>query len=378
MRIDFKHWLYSGCDYAIHPAEKRKILNLNLAALIAFISISLYSVIYLATGNIALRTATYIHLPFTLFFLSVPWLTSQGWVNVARWAYSLALPTVIFLVILFVEGDLLDVHYYFILTGLVPVMLFPLSNWRAMLGLYMINIGLFVYVEQGLIEPTPALLTLDTWFITAMRLFFKYTGLLTLLLVILLSEFAAERNETQLEALSNTDKLTGLLNRRGLERYFEDALAHCRRATGCCAFLILDMDNFKPLNDLYGHDAGDILLKEVAMRITRALRATDVVARLGGDEFVILLPLGANREKAVRHALKIAEKIRLSLAATYSIAVKKGHASDYVTHQCSSSIGATIFSFGANWVDVFKQADTAMYQSKTQGRNRVSLFEENA
>lgn len=230
MRIDFKHWLYSGCDYAIHSADKRKILNLNLAALIAFVSVSLYSVIYLATGNVALRTATYIHLPFTLFFLSVPWLTSRGWVNFTRLAYSLALPTLIFLVILFVEGDLLDVHYYFILTGLVPVMLFPLKSWRVILGLYMLNIALFVYVEQGLIAPAPALLTLDTWFITTMHLFFRYTGLLTLLLVILLSEFVAERNETQLEALSNTDKLTGLLNRRGLERSFEDASAHSRRS----------------------------------------------------------------------------------------------------------------------------------------------------
>ncbi|MFA6203083.1 MAG: sensor domain-containing diguanylate cyclase [Gallionella sp.] len=183
------------------------------------------------------------------------------------------------------------------------------------------------------------------------------------------------RNEEEIRKLAFYDALTQLPNRRLLNDRLDQAMAGSRRSLRFGALMFIDLDNFKPLNDQYGHDTGDLLLIEVARRITRCLREMDTVARFGGDEFVVLLnELDTGKEASVTQARHIAEKIRCALAEPYTL---KSHEKLELEHHCSSSIGVVLFiNHETRPDDILKWADMAMYQAKAAGRNRVIFFEQ--
>jgi diguanylate cyclase (GGDEF)-like protein/PAS domain S-box-containing protein len=183
--------------------------------------------------------------------------------------------------------------------------------------------------------------------------------------------------EEQIRTLAFYDALTHLPNRRLLDDRLKQALAASKRSGRYGALMFLDLDNFKPLNDAHGHSIGDLLLCEVARRITGCVRSTDTVARFGGDEFVVVLDgLDADRNESINQAATVAEKIRLALANPYVLAVhQEGKADKIVEHRCTSSIGVVLFiNHDASADDLLKWADLAMYQAKDKGRNQVSFY----
>ncbi|MBK9440106.1 MAG: diguanylate cyclase [Comamonadaceae bacterium] len=184
--------------------------------------------------------------------------------------------------------------------------------------------------------------------------------------------------EDQVRQLAFYDPLTKLPNRRLLIDRLNQAIASSQRSGLYGAVMFLDLDNFKALNDAHGHAAGDLLLIEVAGRLSANVRAMDTVARLGGDEFVVMFREFDRDQGASRHQVGvIAEKIRAGLAKPYVLQVKdrEGHES-HVTHRCSASIGLAMF-FGAQATqdEIFQHADAAMYLAKAAGRNRVRFHE---
>lgn len=189
-------------------------------------------------------------------------------------------------------------------------------------------------------------------------------------------EKALQQSENRYRELADYDVLTKLPNRRLLADRLGAALAISQR-NGCFgALMLLDLDNFKPLNDLHGHDMGDLLLQEVADRLKKCVREVDTVARIGGDEFVVVLSeLNQNRQKSHEQAMLIAEKIRNSLSAPYVLPLLKQNSQ--VTHHCSASIGVALFA-GHEYTqeDIFKWADIAMYQAKNAGRNRIHFYQQ--
>lgn len=177
------------------------------------------------------------------------------------------------------------------------------------------------------------------------------------------------------------DTLTKLPNRRLLVDRLTQAMSISKRSGKHGALLFLDLDNFKPLNDTHGHEAGDLLLIEVANRLKHCVRETDTVARIGGDEFVVVLAQFDMDVKASKlEAGMLAEKIRAELAKPYILKLKNEHNTDIlVEHHCSASIGLTLFIDEQSSVnDVLKNADDAMYQAKNAGRNQVRLYSENS
>src|SRR5262249_43075517 len=154
------------------------------------------------------------------------------------------------------------------------------------------------------------------------------------------------------------DALTGLPNRRLLLDRLNHAIAASARESSFGAMLLLDLDDFKTLNDTRGHDVGDQLLVEVARRLGRTLRETDSAARLGGDEFVVLLEaLGKDQAVAATNAESIAEKIRIAISQPVTL-------NDNV-HYTTPSIGVTLFRDEGEDADtLFRQADLALYQAK--------------
>jgi diguanylate cyclase (GGDEF)-like protein len=145
------------------------------------------------------------------------------------------------------------------------------------------------------------------------------------------------------------------------------------------ALMFLDLDNFKPLNDTHGHAVGDLLLIEVAQRLSACVREMDTVARLGGDEFVVMLgELGADKAQSTEQATGVAEKIRTSLAAPYRLALMQAGepVATTIEHRCSVSIGVVVFvNHESSQAELMKWADAAMYRAKQGGRNNVSFFD---
>ena len=176
--------------------------------------------------------------------------------------------------------------------------------------------------------------------------------------------------ENRIRRLALYDALTGLANRRMLMDRLAHAVALSGRKKDYGAVLILDLDNFKSLNDTKGHDIGDALLVEVGRRLGCCVRETDTVARLGGDEFVVLLEcLGRDETLCNDKAMVVAEKIRSELSRPYILGDGRH------VHHTSASVGVAIFrGKDRDETEVLKHADVAMYEAKDLGRNRICFY----
>jgi diguanylate cyclase (GGDEF)-like protein len=185
---------------------------------------------------------------------------------------------------------------------------------------------------------------------------------------------AAEHIETQVERLRTSeeqirkmayhDPLTELPNRRLFQELLDRELAQARRSRTVLGVVILDLDNFKDVNDSLGHALGDLLLIQVAHRLQQIIREADLVARLGGDEFALLLP-GAKRPEDL-----------LAVVQRVLSACRKPFRLDFREVLTSVSIGVSFFpQDGAGPETLIRNADSALYQSKHQGRNNLALFD---
>jgi diguanylate cyclase (GGDEF)-like protein/PAS domain S-box-containing protein len=175
----------------------------------------------------------------------------------------------------------------------------------------------------------------------------------------------SKQQQEELKLLAHYDVLTKLPNRILFTDRFQQAVAHSKRSGSILAVCFLDLDDFKPVNDNFGHDVGDKLLIEVAHRITACIRQEDTVARLGGDEFSLLLGDTLSYEQCQ----KTMERVHYSLAKPYWI--------NGVSHQVTASSGITLYPMDEGDVDVdtlLRHADQAMYLAKQAGRNRYQLF----
>ena len=161
------------------------------------------------------------------------------------------------------------------------------------------------------------------------------------------------------------DPLTGLPNRALLADRLERALAAAARESSCVALMYIDLDGFKGINDRHGHDAGDVVLRTMARRIQRVIRAADTLARVGGDEFVALLPDIGNADHAHTLAQKIATEARRAITLDESTQA-----------QLSVSIGIALYpAHGDNATTLTVHADRAMYRAKRNGKNAIVVYE---
>lgn len=198
--------------------------------------------------------------------------------------------------------------------------------------------------------------------------------------VIVVSRDITDRkhDEEQIRNLAFYDELTLLPNRRMLDDRMNQVMAASKRSGRYGALMFLDLDNFKPINDKYGHKAGDLLLKEVARRIGSCIREMDTVARFGGDEFVVMLSeLDTDRKASVSQSGLVAEKIRSTLAKPYVLTLQNADGTETsIEHHCTCSIGVVMFvDHEYRPADLLNRADMVMYQAKQAGRDRVIFFD---
>jgi len=163
-----------------------------------------------------------------------------------------------------------------------------------------------------------------------------------------------------LHDLAHTDKLTGLGNRLSLEESLPNILMRSKQQATYVGLLFIDLDNFKPINDHYGHGMGDQLLKLIASRMKTSVREDDIIIRLGGDEFVIIIE-DIVQEEVLR---KVCQSVLRAIANPVSI--------DNVSLETGASIGVALAPFdGETMAKLINAADKAMYQAKLAGKNKV-------
>lgn len=172
----------------------------------------------------------------------------------------------------------------------------------------------------------------------------------------------------QVNQLALTDTLTQISNRRHLLQHLHRIMAICHRHRFCGALILIDLDGFKPINDMHGHDAGDAVLIEIAKRFRALVRAEDILARLGGDEFIIISEhFNTDAEKARAHASIIAEKL---IAVTKAPILYKNF-----QLQVGASAGITMIKCDTQDPDsIIRMADVALYQSKRAGKGRATFL----
>ncbi|OGT20635.1 MAG: hypothetical protein A2342_04215, partial [Gallionellales bacterium RIFOXYB12_FULL_54_9] len=195
------------------------------------------------------------------------------------------------------------------------------------------------------------------------------TGLVSNYVATLTDITKSKRDEENIRNLAFYDSLTGLPNRRLLMDRLNQALVSRARSGRQGALLFIDLDNFKTLNDTLGHETGDRLLQQVALRLESCVREGDTVARLGGDEFVVMLEnLGEQAVEAAAQTEAIGVKILANLNVPYQLATHE--------HHSTPSIGATLFDDHKQGAEnLLRQADIAMYQAKKAGRNTLRFFD---
>jgi diguanylate cyclase (GGDEF)-like protein len=173
----------------------------------------------------------------------------------------------------------------------------------------------------------------------------------------------AEKTEAELRHLADHDSLTGLLNRRSFRAKLDRYVSFSARYGGQGAVMIIDIDGLKAVNDEFGHQTGDNLIRRVSTALRERVRDTDIVARLSGDEFVVLIP-----QTDIDGALQLGEDLRAEVAEGFSIA-EAGEA--------TISVGVAMFGDkrDAGAEAVLAAADEAMYRAKEEGRNQIALFQ---
>ena len=176
-------------------------------------------------------------------------------------------------------------------------------------------------------------------------------------------EAAVEQN-LKLEETSQRDALTGMFNRRYFDEQIRLEVQRARHYGWDFCFAMLDIDFFKKVNDTYGHDGGDAVLKAVSLTLLKQVRNSDVLCRFGGEEFALILP-----KIEIERGREVCERLLESVRAT---TIEHGDTKIQVT----ISIGMSQFHPDMNPADLLKQADLALYQSKRNGRNRYTVFSE--
>ncbi len=168
-----------------------------------------------------------------------------------------------------------------------------------------------------------------------------------------------KRREEEIRALSQTDQLTGIANRRRLDEAIAAEYTRVRRDGGKLAMIVADIDHFKSVNDEFGHDVGDTVIRTFARVIRERISETDLAARFGGEEFVVLMP-----ETDAESALECAESVRTDFGLETIPPIPR---------PVTASFGVTTLTPEDTVMSLFKRADNALYRAKDSGRNRVVI-----
>ncbi|MGI2259169.1 GGDEF domain-containing protein [Shewanella sp. GXUN23E] len=340
-----------GCQYSETKTLERKIILVNIAALMASLTTAIYYAIYLVFDNPTLLYsggAQMLTLPLFALVLAANY---SGRFTFARWSLFITSISSVLIAITSGQGTVFNTHFYFMLFAILPIALFKNDEWRSKAMMTSVNMVFYIYLEVFGWPHDAAMDLLTETQVMFLQIMVAASCISCLMILQSINEVYAEQAEQSLQRQAFTDGLTGLYNRRYFSIQLQSKLIRER-----LCLLLLDVDHFKQVNDNYGHAAGDQALIHLADTISAYLRPDEMFARIGGEEFAILLPA---HEAVIR-----AEQIRQAVAHTPLF---------FQTNKINLTISIGVHESRENdsEEDIMRGADNALYQAKATGRDKV-------
>lgn len=350
------HW---GARADDDSTTQRKVLMCNVGALVGVFTLLLFDAIFLYSGSVSARQAGLLHIPFYICFVAVLWLNRRHHHDAAGLLLVLSAMGANLGPMLLAFGTYFHHHHYFILFAVAPISIISSRHWLLVAAVFLMNSALFIWFSLRGMAPAPDILAIDDSVITTFRTLLSFLVILTLGIFYWAYDIFAGRSERELQSLSMTDSLTQLPNRRYFERAFQQEVVKARRNPTPISIAFMDIDRFKSINDTYGHNMGDAVIRQIAKVVQDNLRAGSIVGRLGGDELAVLMP-GAG----IDEASGAMERVRAAVAAAECEC-------DGSSLRATVSIGVALVDIDEPLKDASKHADEKLYAAKQAGRNIV-------
>lgn len=355
----FNEVLHWGARADEDSTTQRKVLMCNVGALTGVFTLLLFDAIFLYSSSVSARLAALSHIPFYLCFVSVLWLNRHDHHDVAGVLLLLSAMAANLGPMLLAFGAYFHHHHYFILFAVAPISIISSRRWLLVAAAFVVNSALFIGFSLREMAPAPDILSIDDSVVTTFRTLLSFLVILTMGIFYWAYDIFAERSERELQSLSMTDSLTQLPNRRYFESAFQQEVAKARRSSMPVSLAFMDIDHFKSINDTYGHNVGDAVIRHIAQVVQGNLRAGSIVARLGGDELVVLMP-GSGIDEACR----VMERVHAAVA----VATCECEGSNL---RATVSIGVALVDINAPLNEAYRHADGKLYAAKQAGRNVV-------
>ena len=365
----FRTLINIGCSSDQPRSISRTIRLTNGSALIGCINYLFFLLFYSIYDFHAFLPGLYLIAFGIPCSLSTLLLNDKGHPLPASIVMNLSTSLPVFLNLLLFFGSSIGHHYFFILFSLLPLFTVPGNRKVPMLFLSFMNLALFLCLpDKALFMDLSMVLSPNI--IAGFRrvtMFMSFSGVIVVTFIyrqILHTSEAELKKRTEVlgdayhlvNQLASLDSLTTIYNRRHLEELIQQEIEQAARHRTPLSMVLFDLDHFKKINDIHGHDVGDQVLKLVASMVGRIIRGTDYFGRWGGEEFIVILP-----QTTLNGTMQVAEKIRFAMDAEH----QKNEI--FVT----GSFGVADWSRGESLEQFCKRVDKALYQAKDEGRNRV-------
>ncbi|MDT7517084.1 GGDEF domain-containing protein [Rhodoferax mekongensis] len=346
-------------DGISHIARKRLVCSVGFMLFSSVVLI--YNLLFFLTGNSALIMTGVIQLP--LVGLSVLWLLKGRfiWPHLSHYALACILITDTLLAILFGQGTLLNAHFYFLFFAVGTSVTIPCTSPRSTFWIMLCTLCLFLMFEFVGYDAHPEIASLPAHVITSFQIFIFVSMSLCVGSAVYFADWSYYILENRLITLASQDFLTGLPNRRAFHSFLSEKRILTNSLDDSYCICILDIDHFKRINDQYGHDTGDEVLKFVAQQMKKAVRAGDFVARIGGEEFVLLMP-----KTQLKDGIAVAERLREAIALCEFVGY-------WGSIQITVSLGMAQYFHGSTNSELIDIADRALYRAKQGGRNKLEI-----
>jgi diguanylate cyclase len=340
---------------------RRKLLQVNAGALMTVLAIIIYNLAFWVSGNPALIGSGLWQVPVLLLAPLTWWLNARRHLATARWYVMVLAMVDVVLGMAGGQGSVTHIHAYYLLFAILVPTIMGAEQRLAITALVLVNLAAYAAVELIGWPPHPDMALLPFAWREGLMLSMMLSCVLIAVAMTLLTEAAVAENEARLQLLAGTDGLTGLANRRQFLRSLGHESERARREGRQLSVAIVDVDHFKRINDLHGHDIGDQALVHLASHLRALVRPYDVLARIGGEEFALLLP-----DTHLREAVAVTERFRGTLAG--SALLIDGRPSTLTV-----SVGVAQLGRHESVDDWLRRADQALYSAKHEGRNRVRV-----
>ncbi len=370
-------YINRGVTEELTVVEKRMIRLVNLGAILGIPGFLIFALMYYGiNAEVFMPVLISVTLFIPLFIVSAvlngknKHLASAVILNIS-FTITLFVPLVLFL------GDRGGNHYFFLMFTLFPILTFKPKNIFWIVVTSALNIVAFYWMDNYGTLGADLSYYAPREFVKGSRFVSLYSCLFSMMVIVGMNQRYINASENELSAktirlinalehlkeLATIDSLTGSFNRTYFDHKIELEIAAANRYKTPLSLILIDLDYFKGINDTFGHDVGDMVLKTSADVFDCNIRVTDALIRWGGEEFLIIAP-----QTDYEGAMQLAEKLRGSLAAT-----PQPHFG-----AITGSFGVTTFEEDDTFEDLYKRMDQALYRAKNLGRNKVEgILKEN-